>query len=148
MRKILDKTSCQICIEGLLDNIEETNSSSYLIQMDFSGSCLLQPSESMMDFFKALLATYLQNKPILKKASLSENILKKLTRLSLEHLAKQKVSLPFCAIHDEPYSVGMIRTTLKIFLKAYIHELNNIFSKNVKNSSWEKNRKLLNLSKT
>jgi hypothetical protein len=88
MRKILNHTSCEICIKTLLDSIQENNSNQFIIQMDFSGNSLLEPTNDAMCLFKILLQTYLRLKPGLKTSALHENVLKKLCRAGANVIRK------------------------------------------------------------
>ncbi len=54
MRKILNHSNCSSCVDVLIQNTIERNTSSYLIQMDFCGNSLLQPSKKFMSFFHIL----------------------------------------------------------------------------------------------
>jgi len=60
-------------------------------------------------------------------------------------LESKNVLFPFCNSHKSQYHLEIIRSTMKTFLKAYIHEMNNNFSKNLKSIVFQKDRKLLTL---
>ena len=75
MRKLLNHSTCSSCIETLIQNVQPSTSSSFLIQMDFSGNSLLQPSIKMMSFFHMLLTVYLPFKKSIKNLSLNQNVL-------------------------------------------------------------------------
>jgi hypothetical protein len=63
IRKIMNHTSCQICTQTLIENVKEQNTSSFVLQMDFNGNSLLEPSSQMMVFFHLLLSVYVHLKP-------------------------------------------------------------------------------------
>jgi hypothetical protein len=141
VRKILNRSSCQKCTNNLISNVKESNSSSFVVQMDFSGNSLLEPNEKIMIFFHLLLSVYVHHKEFIKTLSLSQNVLKSLCTSSLDFLTQNHYSLPFCKEHIQYFTKIMVETTMKTFLKAYIHEMNE---KNPSKSISElnKNRKL------
>ena len=124
MRKVLNRSSCQDCVNKLIDNVREDNSSSFVLLMDFTGNSLIEPSENLMKFFNLLLSVYVHHKPKIKALSITQNVLKILCTSSIEVLKKNNFSLPFCCEHFHSYTKLMVQATMKTFLKAYIHEMN------------------------
>ncbi len=141
VRKILNRSSCQECTNNLISNVKESNTSSFVVQMDFSGNSLIEPNEIIMDFFHLLLSVYVHHKSFIKTLSLSQNVLKSLCSASLDFLTQKCYYLPFCKEHIQRFTKIMVETTMKTFLKAFIHEMNEkLQSKSI--SELNKNRKL------
>ena len=141
IRKILNHSTCPTCTDALIRSVSETNSSSFIIQMDFSGNSLLQPTSEMMVFFHTLLSVYMHHKPSFKAWAVEKNPLKMLFFSSLKVLRQKSYIIPFCEDHCDCYTKIMIQSTLKTFLKAFIHEMNEKFI-SVKSEVKPKNRKL------
>jgi hypothetical protein len=143
MRKLLNHSTCSHCIDTLIQNVQPSSSSAYLIQMDFSGNSLLQPSVKMMSFFHMILTVYIHFKNAIKHLSLNQNVLEKLCCASQEFLNSNDFSLSFCKNHHDLYTHMMIQSSMKTFLKAFIHEINEIFSREQNQGHrFQKNRKL------
>ena len=147
MRKILNHTSCSVCTNTLIEKINESTVSSFVAQMDFSGNSLLEPSSEMMTFFHILLSVYTHLKPWIKPLSPKENALKKLYFASLKLLNEKSYIIPFCSEHSDCYTRLMIQSTMKTFLKAFIHEMNENYVNKSHVSSKAKSRKMNILSK-
>jgi hypothetical protein len=131
----------------MISNIKESNTSSFVVQMDFSGNSLLEPNAKLMIFFHLLLSVYVHHKPFIKTLSLSQNVLKSLCTASLDFLIQNHYHLPFCKEHIQRFTKIMVETTMKTFLKAFIHEMNEkLQSKSI--SELNKNRKLNIFSST
>ena len=124
LRKILNRSSCQICMDTLISNIKDENVSAFILQMDFSGNSLLEPTESMMIFFQLLLSVYVHFKPSIYPLSSKMNILKTLCLAGLQYLTYNNFVLTFCKDHNQTFSQIMIQATMKTFLKAFVHEMN------------------------
>jgi hypothetical protein len=146
IRKILNHSNCPACINKLIQNVKETNTTAYLVQMDFSGNSLLEPNEHLMLFFHIQLTAYLTLKKSVKEISSNQNVLQKLCSESTEILKAKQFSAPFCPDHKDVCTKMMVQSTMRTFLKAYIHEVNELFVKENNYNSSQKNRKLLTLS--
>ena len=147
LRKLLNHSSCHDCISNLIENVKEKNTSKFVMQMDFSGSSLIEPSETVMKFFHLLLSVYVHHKPLIKSLSVSHNILKLLCTSGLNFLNSNNFSLPLCHEHFDSYTKLMIQGTMKTFLKAYIHEVNENCQAKPSSASGQ-NRKLNILNTT
>ena len=128
VRRILNRLSCEVCTSAFVENIMPAHTSSYLIQMDFSGNSLLEPSALLFEFFHIQLTAYLALKNGLQAVT-KQNTLQKLRLAGLHLLEVKNFSLPFCENHNEKVLKQMTNATMKTFLKAYIHEMNEKFSK-------------------
>ena len=142
MRKTLNHTNCSACTDVLISHVKEVTTSSFVLQMDFSGNALLEPSEQMMIFFHLLLSVYLHYKPSIKPIATDQNILKTLCIASLSFLDSKSYKIPFCDDHNACYTRIMIQSTMKTFLKAFIHEMNEKFATKTFSNVKPKNRKL------
>jgi hypothetical protein len=143
MRKLLNHSACSFCIETLIQNVQPSTSSSFLIQMDFTGNSLLQPSIKMMTFFHMLLTVYLHFKKSIKNLAMNQNVLEKLCHASQDFLNSKEFSFSFCNDHNDLYTQMMIQSSMKTFLKAFIHEINETFSREQNHGKkLQKNRKL------
>jgi len=60
-------------------------------------------------------------------------------------LESKNVLFPFSKSHKNQYHLEIICSTMKTFLQAYIHEMRNNFSRNLKNIVFQKGRKLMTL---
>ena len=114
IRRILNHTNCNTCTDVMIERIKEASDLSFLLQMDFSGTSLLQPTEEMMIFFRILLSVYLFHKPSLANNSLSMNVLQILQQSSWKLLARQQYKVPFCDAHNEKFTNLMILSSQKL----------------------------------
>ena len=146
LRKILNHTSCSECTDALIRNVRENNSTKFNLLMDFTGNSLLEPSEMMFQFFHILFSVYLAMKPTLKALSFRESVLKPLILNSQKILLKEAFIVPFCTEHCSSYTRIMIQSTMKTFLKAFVHEMNENFDDRFVTAGGSKNRKLRILS--
>ena len=142
LRKIINHSNCQLCTDVLILNVKDTSTSSFLLQMDFTGNSLLEPTTQMMTFFHILISVYTHHKLLIPALSTNQNVLKKLLLLSIKALKAKDYSIPFCSEHCDCYTQLMIQSTMKTFLKAYIHEMNENFVTKSSSGQKPKNRKL------
>jgi len=147
LRRILNHTSCSECTDTLIQNVKEKNSSKFNLLIDFTGISLLEPSELMFNFFHILFSVYLGMKPALKSLSRRESVLKILILNSKKVLLQKSFNIPFCPDHSTCYTEIMIQSTMKTFLKAFVHEMNEKSDDRFLTSTGAKNRKLNILSK-
>ena len=147
LRKILNHTSCSECTDTLIQNVREKNLTKFNVLMDFTGNSLLEPSAMMFKFFHILLSVYLAMKPTLKSVSLRESVLKPLILNSEKVLLRECFNIPFCPEHCSCYTRIMIQSTMKTFLKAFVHEMNEKFDDRFITATGAKNRKLNILSR-
>ena len=82
----------------------------------------------LFEFFHIQLTAYLALKNGLQAVT-KQNTLQKLRLAGLHLLEVKNFSLPFCENHNEKVLKQMTNATMKTFLKAYIHEMNEKFSK-------------------
>ena len=141
VRRILNHLNCFTCTNALIENIEPTTSSDYLVLMDFSGNSLLQPNTHLMEFFHIQLTAYLLLKDSLRNISFDQSVLARLKQASIGLRNARGYSLELCEFHKEKVLNMMTASTMKTFMKAFVHEMNeNFIRANICSS--QKNRKI------